>query len=92
MIRISDPTLARDLKEGTVNKEQLSKYLLTNHTAVDLADALADELMGNVYGKKITLTKAQFLKHFSVAGIKMDENGNLVPELRGQGRWKSKDV
>ncbi len=91
MLKITDQTLARDIKEGTANPQTVSRYLLTNYTAVQLADALAEEMVNSTYGKPITLTKQAFFQHFRIAGIKMDENGNLVPEQRGQGRWKKED-
>ena len=79
---INDPELVKQLKAGICNPVELSKYLLNNYPATQLAEALAQELIESQVSKPIVLTKEQFETHFRVQGWRFVD-GQWQPEARG---------
>lgn len=84
---IPDAELTKQLKAGICNPKELSRYLLNNYPATQLAEALAEELIENTSSKPIVLTREQFETHFRVQGWKFVD-GQWQPETRGNFRKK----
>ena len=87
---IEDPTLARDLKAGIANPAELDRYLLTHLPAPALAHELAAMLIEAQASKPVVLTQAEFFSHFRIQGLRLDKDGNLVKEPRGNYSKKEK--
>ena len=86
---ITDPTLAKDLKAGVCNPKELSRYLLNNYPATQLAEALAQELIESHVAKPIVLTEQEFNSHFRIRGLRLVD-GKWEKEPRGQ--YSKKDT
>lgn len=75
------------IKGKTVTKEELSKYLLTNLTVMELAEELADYIMKDTPGNQpIAVTEEEYERitsMFRVKGQRMVD-GNYIKETRGR--------
>ena len=80
---ITDSTILKDIKAGIANPVEVEKYLLNNFSAPALAHELADYILEAQASKPVVLTQAEFFSHFRIQGLKLDKDGNLVRENRG---------
>ena len=88
-MRIEDPTILKDIKNGTITVDELASYLLRTYPSTVLAHELAGELIDDEKTsiKPIVMTPEQFSMIFRVQGWKF-VNGQWVPETRGNFRNK----
>lgn len=87
---ITDQNLLKDIKAGIANPVEVEKYLLNNFSAPALAHELADYILEAQASKPVVLTQAEFFSHFRIQGLKLDKDGNLVRENRGNYSKKEK--
>jgi hypothetical protein len=75
------------IKGKTVTKEELSKYLLSNLTVIEIADELADYIMKETPASQpIAVTEEEYERicsMFRVKGQRMVD-GNYIKETRGR--------
>lgn len=75
------------IKGKTVTKEELSKYLLSNLTVIEIADELADYILKDTPGNQpIAVTEEEYeriISMFRVKGQRMVD-GNYIQETRGR--------
>lgn len=81
---ITEPNLLKDIKAGIANPVEVEKYLLNNFSAPALAHELADYILEAQATQKIVIPLDQFLSHFRIQGLRLDKDGNLIKETRGQ--------
>lgn len=77
------------IKTKTATKEELSNYLLTNLTVMELAEELADYIMKETPASQpIAVTGEEFEKITSLFRIKgtRQVEGNYIKETRGRKR------
>lgn len=82
---INDTELTKQLKAGICNPRELTRYLLDNYPATQLARELAETIIQSQAIKPIVITKETFEAHFRLQGYKI-VNGELIPETRGRSR------
>lgn len=87
---ITDQNLLKDIRAGIANPVEVEKYLLNNFSAPALAHELADYILEAQASQKIVIPIDQFLSHFRIQGLKLDKDGNLVRETRGNYSKKEK--
>lgn len=86
-MKISDQIIVRALKEETPDVVEMSKHLLENYSAPQLARWLAEELIESSANQPIIISMDEFIAHFRVRGTKWVD-GQMVPDGRGSLRWK----
>ena len=84
-MRIEDPTILKDIKNGTITVDELASYLLRTYPSTVLAHELAGELIDDEKTniKPIVMTPEQFTLIFRVQGWRF-VNGQWEKEPRGQ--------
>ena len=83
-----DAQIIKKIKNRDITKEELSNYLMHNHSIVEICDKLAEYMISQeAPTKPITVTKEQFEAFFKLIGYRMIERpgGEIgyVPETRG---------
>lgn len=88
-MRIEDPTIIKDLKNGTITVDELASFLLRTYPSTVLARELAGEIIDDekINIKPIVMTPEQFSLIFRVQGWRF-VNGQWVQETRGNFRNK----
>lgn len=88
-MRIEDPTIIKDLKNGTITVDELASFLLRTYPSTVLARELAGEIIDDekISFKPIVMTPEQFSLIFRVQGWRF-VNGQWVQETRGNFRNK----
>lgn len=80
MIQIKDQLLKKEIQDGIAQQKDIVHYLLKNHTVLEIAEALAEDIAAAPQGNtRITITADEFFNHFKIRGYKLDG----TPELRG---------
>lgn len=87
---ITDQNLLKDIRAGVANPVEVEKYLLNNFSAPALAHELADYILEAQATKPIVVTQSEFFSHFRIQGLRLDKDGNLVKEPRGNYSKKEK--
>ena len=87
---ITDQNLIKDIRAGIANPVEVEKYLLNNFSAPALAHELASYILEAQASKPVVLTQAEFFSHFRIQGLRLDKDGNLVKEPRGNYSKKEK--
>ena len=87
---ITDQNLIKDIRAGIANPVEVEKYLLNNFSAPALAHELASYILEAQASKPGVLTQAEFFSHFRIQGLRLDKDGNLVKEPRGNYSKKEK--
>ena len=78
-----DNEIIRSLRAGTIDEGRLSRYLLENFTAVQMANELANMLITEQARKPVVVTKEQFEQHFRIQGYRFVD-GKWEKEPRGK--------
>ena len=78
-----DNEIIRSLRAGTIDEGRLSRYLLENFTAVQMANELANMLITEQARKPVVVTKEQFEQHFRIQGYRFVD-GQWEKEPRGK--------
>ena len=88
-MRIEDPTIIKDIKNGTITVDELASFLLRTYPSTVLARELAGEIIDDekINIKPIVMTPEQFSLIFRVQGWRF-VNGQWVQETRGNFRNK----
>jgi hypothetical protein len=75
------------IKGKTVTKEELTKYLLSNLTVIEIADELADYIMKDTpISQPIAVTEEEYERITSMFRVKGTRcvDGNYIKETRGR--------
>lgn len=81
MLKITDKTILADIKGETITIEELSFHLMRHYSVADLADSLAEYIIGDNV-KKVEITPQQLEAFFKITGYR-DFSNNIV-EPRGR--------
>ena len=81
---IKNPALAKAVKAGTVDVNQLGQYLLETYPISVICNALAEYIIDDAHVESIPITEEQFYQHFRILGTKRAADGTLVKENRGR--------
>lgn len=86
---IKDPSMVRDLQNGILTVDELTRHLLKNYSAYQLAEELSKILISksDEPSKPIVMSVDDFQAHFRLKGYRF-QDGQLVKENRGKVKEK----
>ena len=81
--------MVRDLQNGILTVDELTRHLLKNYSAYQLAEELSKILINNAEepAKPIVMSVEDFQAHFRLKGYRF-QDGQLVKENRGKVKEK----
>lgn len=88
---ITDAETLKAIQAGVMSKQELGKYLLSHFPATALANDLAEAILTAQNSRPVTLSVEEFFAHFKLRGYRF-QDGQLIPETRGNYSKKGKDL